>query len=129
LYHSRWHTIPFDYQIDDLSDFTHRVYSAVELINAGLVEQSDLFDITREGLNYDAFNHFAALLCVAFGTAAMPHLLQHFRVLPKASSARKTSVWALGFLLILITAIPAVAAFVKLVHVTRLRIIFFQITI
>jgi len=111
LYHSRWHTIPFDYQIDDLSDFTHRVYSAVG------VEQSDLFDITREGLNYDAFNHFAALLCVAFGTAAMPHLLQHFRVLPKASSARKTSVWALGFLLILI------------MHVTRLRIIFFQITI
>lgn len=85
-----------------------------ELINAGLVDQSDVFDITREGLNYDTFNHFAALLCVAFGTAAMPHLLQHFRVLPKASSARKTSVWALGFLLILITAIPAVAAFVKL---------------
>lgn len=85
-----------------------------ELLNAGLVEQSDIFDITREGLNYDAFNHFGALLCIAFGTAAMPHLLQHFRVLPKASSARKSGVWALGFLLIVITAIPAVAAFVKL---------------
>jgi len=84
-----------------------------ELLNAGLVEQSDIFDITREGLNYDAFNHFGALISIAFGTAAMPHLLQHLRVLPKASSARKTSVWALGFLLILITAIPAVAAFVK----------------
>lgn len=85
-----------------------------ELLNAGLVEQSDVFDLTREGLNYDVFNHFSALLCIAFGTAAMPHLLQHMRVLPKARSARRTSVWALGFLLILITAIPAVAAFVKL---------------
>lgn len=85
-----------------------------ELLNAGLVQQSDVFDLTREGLNYDVFNHFSALLCIAFGTAAMPHLLQHMRVLPKAHSARKTSVWALGFLLILITAIPAVAAFVKL---------------
>ncbi len=85
-----------------------------ELLNAGLVEQSDVFDITREGLNYDSFNHLGALLCIAFGTAAMPHLLQHMRVLPKANSARKTGVWALGFVLILITAIPAVAAFVKL---------------
>ena len=85
-----------------------------ELLNAGLVEQSDVFDITREGLNYDSFNHLGALLCIAFGTAAMPHLLQHMRVLPKANSARKTGVWALGFVLILITAIPAVSAFVKL---------------
>lgn len=85
-----------------------------ELLNAGLVEQDDIFDITREGLRYDSFNHFAGLLCIAFGTAVMPHLLQHLRVLPKASSARKTSVWALGFMLILITAIPAIAAFVKL---------------
>lgn len=85
-----------------------------ELLNAGLVEQSDIFNITRDGLNYDAFNHFGALLCIAFGTAAMPHLLQHLRVLPKASSARKSSVWALGYLLILITAIPTVAAFIKL---------------
>lgn len=85
-----------------------------ELLNAGLVAQNDVFNITREGLTYDTFNHLSALLCIAFGTAAMPHLLQHMKVLKKANGARRTGVWALGFVLILMTAIPAVAAFVKL---------------
>jgi len=85
-----------------------------ELLNAGLVQQNDIFNITHKGLNYDVFNHLGALLCIAFGTAAMPHLLQHFRVLPKAAQARKTGVWSLFYLLIIITAVPAIAAFIKL---------------
>lgn len=85
-----------------------------EMLNAGFVQKEDIFQITNDGLNYDFFNHFAALLCIAFGTASMPHLLQHFRTLPKAHNARKTGVWGLGFLLVILTAIPAVAAFVKL---------------
>ncbi len=85
-----------------------------EMINAGFAERKDLFSITSDALKYDTFNHFSALLCLAFGTAAMPHLLQHFTTLPKATNARKTGVWGLGFLLIVLTAIPAVAAFVKL---------------
>ena len=85
-----------------------------ELLNAGIVEQDDIFNITRDGLNYDSFNYFSALLCIAFGTAAMPHLLQHFRTLPKASNARKTGIFGLGFLLIILTTIPAIAAFIKL---------------
>ena len=85
-----------------------------EMINAGFASREDIFSITSDGLNYDYFNHIAALLCIAFGTAAMPHLLQHFTTLPKATNARKTGVWGLGFLLIVITTIPAVATFVKL---------------
>ncbi len=85
-----------------------------QLLSAGLVEQTDIFDFTSEGLEYDAVNHFAALVSIALGTAAMPHLLQHFRTLPKAKNARRSGVWALGCLLIILTAIPAVAAFVKL---------------
>lgn len=85
-----------------------------ELLSAGLVQQNDIFDMTHQGLNYDIFNHLGALLCIAFGTAAMPHLVQHFRILPKPASARKTGVWSLFFILIFLTAIPAVAAFVKL---------------
>ncbi len=84
------------------------------MINAQFAAPDDIFNFTKDGLQFDTFNHFSALLCIAFGTAAMPHLLQHFRTLPKASSARKTGVWGLGFLLIVITAIPAVAAFIKL---------------
>ena len=85
-----------------------------EMINAGFAERKDLFNITSDGLNYDIFNHFSALICIAFGTAAMPHLLQHFTTLKKATNARKSGVWGLGFLLIVLTAIPAVAAFIKL---------------
>lgn len=85
-----------------------------EMISARFAEPDDIFNITNDGLNYDIFNHFSALLCIAFGTAAMPHLLQHFTTLPKATAARKTGVWGLGFSLIILTAIPAVAAFVKL---------------
>lgn len=85
-----------------------------EMINAQFSKPEDIFNITKQGLNYDAFNHFSALLCIAFGTAVMPHFLQHFRTLPKASSARRSGVWALGFLLLVLTAIPAVAAFIKL---------------
>ena len=85
-----------------------------ELLNAGLVQEGDIFDISKDGTNYDTFNHFSALICIALGTAAMPHLLQHFRILPRATNARKTGVWGLGFLLVILTTIPAMAAFVKL---------------
>ena len=85
-----------------------------ELLNAGLVQEGDIFDISKDGVNYDTFNHFSALVCIALGTAAMPHLLQHFRILPRATNARKTGIWALGFLLVILTTIPAMAAFVKL---------------
>lgn len=85
-----------------------------EMLSTGFAQKEDIFQITSDGLNYDFSNHFAALICIAFGTASMPHLLQHFRTLPKARDARKAGVWGLGFLLIILTTIPAVAAFVKL---------------
>ncbi len=85
-----------------------------EMINAQFSTKEEIFNFTKDGLNFDFFNHFAALLCIAFGTASMPHLLQHFRTLPKATHARKTGVWGLGFVLLIITAIPAIAAFIKL---------------
>jgi len=99
--------------------FGHGALTAIngidqELLDARLIDQSEIFDFTKEGLEYDRFNYLAALLCIAFGTASMPHLLQHFRTLPKARNARKSGVWALGFLLLILTAIPAIAAFVKL---------------
>lgn len=91
-----------------------------EMINAQFSKAEDLFDFTKNGLNFDSFNYFSALLCIAFGTAAMPHLLQHFRTLPKATVARKTGVWGLGFFLLVISFIPAIAAFVKLEIYTSL---------
>jgi len=85
-----------------------------EILNAGFVETEDIFNITSDAADYDFFNHIAALLCIALATAAMPHLLQHFKTLPRASKARSAGLWSMIFIAIIFTAIPAVAAFAKL---------------
>lgn len=85
-----------------------------EIINSGFVTGGSIFDITRDGLSYDLFNYVCALLCIAFATASMPHLLQHFRTVKKAADARKSGVLCLLFVLIFITAVPALTAFAKL---------------
>lgn len=84
-----------------------------EMLRTGFANETDIFQITREGAVYDSFNYWAKLATIALGTAAMPHLLQHYKTLPTPAKARRTGFWALGFVLIILTAIPAVAIFVK----------------
>jgi len=85
-----------------------------QILDAGFVEAEDIFDITSDGADYDFFNHLAALVSIALATAAMPHLLQHFTTLPRASRARSAGLWSMIFIAIIFTAIPAIAAFAKL---------------
>ena len=85
-----------------------------DMMDAGLATREEIFDITTDGLQLDIFNHLAVLVSLACGIAAMPHLLQHFRTVPKPVSARRTGLWGLVLVIVVISAIPPVAAFAKL---------------
>ena len=85
-----------------------------EMLDAGLAGSEEIFNPARDGINFTGFNYFAALLSVALGFAAMPHLLQHFATLNKGREGRKTGIWALVFVFVILSAIPAVAIFAKL---------------
>lgn len=85
-----------------------------EMLEAGFATQNDILEFTREGTALDGFNYLTSLLAVAFGIAAMPHLLQHHKTLPNPRAARKAGFWSLGLVLVVLTAIPALAAYMKL---------------
>lgn len=57
---------------------------------------------------------FIWLFCIAAGTAAMPHMLQHFATMNNASNARYSGNWAMIFLTIILCAAPAYAAYITL---------------
>ncbi|MEO0329420.1 MAG: hypothetical protein AAF217_12575 [Pseudomonadota bacterium] len=85
-----------------------------EMLSLNLASQEEIFDITSEGTKYDTFNYITTLLCIAFGMAAMPHLLQHFTIVRKGSDSRRAGLWAFGFVFLILSAIPAIALFTKL---------------
>jgi cation/acetate symporter len=59
-------------------------------------------------------NNFLALaLCLMMGTAALPHLLSRFYVTPSVQQARSSVFWALFFIVLIYSAIPALAVLVK----------------
>lgn len=59
--------------------------------------------------------HFIALLvCLALGTAAMPHLATRALAAPTAAGARSTVAWSLLFVAIFATTVPAYALFAEL---------------
>ena len=57
---------------------------------------------------------FIWLFCIAAGTAAMPHMLQHFATANNASNARYSGNWAMVFLIVILCAAPAYAAYITL---------------
>ena len=60
-------------------------------------------------------NNFLALVfCLMLGTAALPHLLVRSYTTPSVSESRVSVFWALFFIMLLYTALPALAEMVKL---------------
>lgn len=60
-------------------------------------------------------NNFLALVfCLMLGTAALPHLLVRSYTTPSVSESRVSVFWALFFIMLLYTALPALAVMVKL---------------
>ena len=59
-------------------------------------------------------NNFLALVfCLMLGTAALPHVLVRFNTTRAVPEARSSVFWALAFILLLYTALPALAVLVK----------------
>jgi cation/acetate symporter len=58
-------------------------------------------------------NFLALVLCLMMGTAALPHILVRFYTTPSVQETRKSVFWALFFIMLLYTAIPALAILVK----------------
>ena len=59
-------------------------------------------------------NNFIALMfCLMMGTAALPHVLMRSYTTPSVPEARRSVFWALFFIMLLYTALPAMAVLVK----------------
>jgi cation/acetate symporter len=67
-----------------------------------------------EGTGRDAVDLPALLLCLALGTASLPHVLMRFLAAPTPGAARRTVGWSLVLALAIYLAAPAYAAFAKL---------------
>ena len=66
-------------------------------------------------------NNFIALMfCLMMGTAALPHVLMRSYTTPSVPEARTSVFWALFFIMLLYTALPAMAVLVKFEIYTRL---------
>jgi len=59
------------------------------------------------------FDVFAITVALMVGTAGLPHVIVRFFTVPKVKDARKSAGWALLFIAILYTTIPAVALFAR----------------
>lgn len=56
---------------------------------------------------------FAITVALMVGTAGLPHVIVRFFTVPKVADARKSAGWALLFIAILYTTVPAVAVFAR----------------
>jgi cation/acetate symporter len=58
-------------------------------------------------------NFVALVMCLMFGTAALPHVLTRFYTTPNPSESRRSVAWALLFIALLYMAAPTLAVMVK----------------
>ena len=58
-------------------------------------------------------NFLALVMCLMFGTAALPHILVRYYTTPNVKQARRSVTWSLGFILVLYLTAPALAVMVK----------------
>ena len=56
---------------------------------------------------------FAITFALMVGTAGLPHVIVRFFTVPKVKDARASAGWALFFIAILYTTVPAVAVFAR----------------
>ena len=90
-----------------------------EMMEVGFALGEEIFSITSNG-RLDRFNFIALIFCLGAAIAAMPHLIQHFCVFDTRAKARRGGIWAVFFLFLVLSAVPATAAFAKLEFYTSL---------
>jgi len=67
----------------------------------------------RESSDIRRNNFLALVLCLMMGTAALPHVLVRYYTTPSVSSTRHSVFWTLLFIMLIYTAVPALAVLVK----------------
>jgi len=68
----------------------------------------------KESSDIKRNNFLALVFCLMLGTAALPHVLVRSYTTPTVSESRFSVFWALFFIMLLYTALPALAVLVKL---------------
>jgi cation/acetate symporter len=58
-------------------------------------------------------NFLALVLSLMMGTAALPHILVRYYTTPSVAEARKSVFWSIFFIMLVYTAVPALAVLVK----------------
>ena len=58
-------------------------------------------------------NFLALVLCLMMGTAALPHVLVRYYTTPSVAETRSSVFWTLLFIMLIYTAVPALAVLVK----------------
>jgi cation/acetate symporter len=67
----------------------------------------------RESSDIRRNNFLALVLCLMMGTAALPHVLVRYYTTPSVSATRQSVFWTLLFIMLIYTAVPALAVLVK----------------
>ena len=67
----------------------------------------------KESSDIKRNNFLALVFCLMLGTAALPHILVRSYTTPSVSESRVSVFWALFFIMLLYTALPALAVLVK----------------
>ena len=67
----------------------------------------------RESSDIHRANFLALVLCLMMGTAALPHVLVRYYTTPSVAQTRSSVFWTLLFIMLIYTAVPALAVLVK----------------
>jgi cation/acetate symporter len=67
----------------------------------------------RESSDIRRTNFLALVLCLMMGTAALPHVLVRYYTTPSVDQTRSSVFWTLLFIMLIYTAVPALAVLVK----------------
>ncbi len=67
----------------------------------------------RQASDIKRNNFLALVLSLMMGTAALPHILVRYYTTPSVAETRRSVFWTLFFIMLVYTAIPALAALVK----------------
>lgn len=84
------------------------------LIEAGLVDFGQFKPFLKEFLTVDRLNWALLTLALMAAVAVLPPLLQGTRMTSSRSSVRRGTAWAVLFTVVLLTALPALAAMARL---------------
>lgn len=85
----------------------------MSMLEKGLADASTFKPYLKPFLQLDRQNFFALLLCLALGTAAMPHVLQRSLTASTVRESRFAYAWAAFFVLLIAVSAPAYAVLAK----------------